>query len=101
MPVAFLALLVFMSAAAGDAVQILAVRRIASRSPSPHGIARMSVLEWLIGTIGWLVIAKTQNFWFLVPEILGLYVGSWIGARFATDKKTCDSEHTCSSCRRS
>ena len=77
---ALLALLVFASAAAGDLVQIVSVRRIARARPNPHAIARLSVLEWAIGSVGWFVVFKTQDPAYLVPEVLGLYVGSWLGA---------------------
>lgn len=78
-----LALLVFASAAAGELVQIVNIRQVAAARPSPHVIARTSVLEWTIGAVGWLIVVKTQNFGFLVPEVLGLYFGSWYGARRA------------------
>jgi hypothetical protein len=78
-PKAFaLALLVFASAAAGDLVQVFSIRKIAS-SGDPHAVARLSVLEWSIGAVGWLIVVKTQNFGYLIPEVAGLYVGSWYG----------------------
>lgn len=71
-----LALLVFASAAAGDLVQIFSIRKIAHAS-DPHAVARLSVLEWSIGAIGWLIVVKTQDFGYLIPEVAGLYLGSW------------------------
>jgi hypothetical protein len=83
-PKAFgLALLVFLSAAAGDLVQIFGIRRIAAARPDPHSVARFSVLEWSIGAIGWLIVVKTQDFGYLIPEVLGLYLGSWYACRHA------------------
>lgn len=78
-----LAVLVFASAAAGDIVSIINTRAIASRRPSPHLIARTSVLEWAIGAVGW-VIVLSHSFWHLIPEVAGLYVGSYIGAWYAS-----------------
>lgn len=78
--VAFLAVLVFASAALGELVQIANVRRIA-RGGGPHVVARLSVLEWAIGAVGWIVVVRTQDLGYLVPEVLGLYAGSWFGAR--------------------
>jgi hypothetical protein len=71
-----LALLVFASAAAGDLVQIFSIRRIAGAS-DPHAVARLSVLEWSIGAVGWLIVVRTQDLGYLVPEVAGLYLGSW------------------------
>lgn len=80
---AFLGILVFASAFAGEAVQVTNMRAIADRA-SPHVIARTSVLEWSIGAVGWLIVVRTQEFGYLVPEVLGLYLGSWYAARRAT-----------------
>ncbi len=77
--VALFGLLVFASAFASEAVQITNIRSIAD-GRSPHVIARTSVLEWTIGAIGWLIVVRTQNFGYLVPEVVGLYFGSWFAA---------------------
>lgn len=81
---ALLAIVVFASAAAGELVQIATVRRITAARPNPHGIARLGVLEWLIGAVGWIVVVRTQDLAYLVPEVIGLYCGSWLGARLST-----------------
>lgn len=81
---AVLAFLVFASAAAGELVQIFSIRRIAGRRLNPHAVARLGVLEWFIGAIGWIVVVRTQDLAYLAPEVLGLYAGSWFGARLAS-----------------
>jgi hypothetical protein len=87
---ALLILLVFASALAGELVQVLNVRRIArteeaqgseARAVHAHTVARLSVLEWCIGAVGWIVVVKTQALGYLIPEVIGLYLGSLIGTR--------------------
>lgn len=77
---ALLAVLVFVSAFAGEAVQVSNIRSIAS-GRNPHVIARTSVLEWSIGAVGWLIVVRTQELGYLAPEVVGLYFGSWYAAR--------------------
>lgn len=91
--VAILVLLVFVSAAAGDVVQILGTRAIAAARPSPHRVAVTSVIEWTIGCIGYAVIVITDSLWYLAPEVLGLYLGSYIGTTYARRRAITDEQN--------
>ncbi len=69
---------VFLSAAAGDIVESYMVRAVVDLNP--HRTARMSITMWAIGCISWIIIVKSDQWYvYLVPEVLGLYVGSYIG----------------------
>src|SRR5262245_16252307 len=46
----------------------------------PHRAALYSVLTWAASTIG-LVVAVEVSWWYLVPEALGLYAGTWFAVR--------------------
>ncbi len=69
---------VFLSAAAGDIVEAYMVRSIVDKDP--HKAARMSITMWAIGCISWIIIVKSDQWYiYLVPEVMGLYLGSFIG----------------------
>lgn len=86
MVAALLALLVFASAAAGDVVQIHNTRAITGIKPSPHRVAITSVMEWAIGCVGWVIVI-TDSLWYLLPEVAGLYAGSYLGVWYAARRR--------------
>jgi hypothetical protein len=71
---ALLALVTFASAAAGDVVEAYFVRAVADLEP--HRAARMSIAMYAIGCIGWFITLKI-SLWYMLPEVAGLYVGSY------------------------
>lgn len=76
---------VFLSAAAGDIVEAYMVRSIVDKDP--HKAARMSITMWAIGCVSWIIIVKSDQWYvYLVPEVLGLYLGSFIGVSLQREK---------------
>jgi cytochrome c-type biogenesis protein CcmH/NrfF len=73
-----LALATFFAAAAGDVVEAYFVRSVADLDP--HQAARMSVAMYCIGCVGWYITIRI-SLWYMIPEVLGLYVGSVVAIR--------------------
>lgn len=73
-----LALLVFAAAAAGDVVEAYFVDAVGRRAPARA--AAMSVCMWGVGLVGWVVVLQV-SWWYLIAEVAGLAVGSWVAVR--------------------
>ncbi len=72
------ALVVFLLAAASDALETTYVRAVESRDA--RRAARCSVGMWLVGVVG--LVAILELGWWLLPfEAGGLYVGTLLAAR--------------------
>ncbi len=70
-----LGLVTFAAAAAGDFVEAYLTR--ATVELKPHRVARLSVAMYAIGCVGWFTTIKV-SLWFMLPEVAGLYLGSWL-----------------------
>lgn len=75
---ALAALAIFALAAAGDYVETRYVRAVGAGDAEKA--ARMSILMWIVGA-GGLVALVELGPWVLLPEVLGLYVGTRLGMR--------------------
>lgn len=82
--IVFFSVLAFALAASGDWLETRYVRAVrAWEDGDPAGrerAARSSVAMWLVGTIA-LVTVVQVGWWTLVPEGLGLYVGTKLAMR--------------------
>ena len=54
--------------------------QVSLRAARPHAAARWSVAMCLLSTIALLALVDVSR-WCLVPELAGLYAGTWLGAR--------------------
>lgn len=79
---AALALLTFAAAALGDFVETRYVQASTSGATPKHAhhAARLSVSLYAVGFLGWVITVKV-SLWYSVPEVLGLYVGTYVAMR--------------------
>lgn len=73
-----LAIGVFFGALVLDYADARNTQAVAERRP--HAAARWSVTMYVVGMIGFFSVLKV-SLWLVIPECLGLYVGSWLAAR--------------------
>lgn len=78
MVAALLCLVTFLCAAAGDYVETRYVQAATERQA--HRAARLSVGMYVVGFAGWVVTVKI-SLWYALPEVVGLYLGTWYAAR--------------------
>jgi len=52
----------------------------------PHAAARWSVTMYVIGLVGFYGLVQV-SWWLAIPEVLGLYVGSWIAVTWQRHKR--------------
>lgn len=60
--------------------------KLAIEARDPHRAARWSVAMYLLGAVGVLSVIKV-SLWFMVPECLGLYIGSVVGVSGAPKER--------------
>ena len=73
-----IAVLVGVAAGAGDFVECFYVRAVADRQPRRAGL--MSSAMYLVSLVGFLAVFKV-SVWLVVPELLGVGLGSWLAVR--------------------
>jgi hypothetical protein len=75
---AALGVAVFVAAAALDYAMVRYQEAVTLRLG--HRAALWSVLVYLVGAVGFLSVAKA-SLWFILPECIGLYVGTRLAVR--------------------
>jgi len=73
-----LAVLMFTLAASSDYLETRYVQAVGRRDAG--SAARCSVAMWLVGVAGFVAVIEV-GWWLLVPEALGLYVGTRLAMR--------------------
>jgi hypothetical protein len=84
MPIAALAVLVFCMSAAIDYCDCRCTLAVTARDP--NAAALWSILQYVLGAAGFIMVVKV-SLWLMVPECLGLLVGT----RLALRKDPCKS----------
>jgi hypothetical protein len=72
--------LTFAAAFAYDWVEAAYVRAAGGGPEGAHRAARLSVAMYAVGFVGWVATVKV-SLWLCLPEVAGLYLGSFFAVR--------------------
>lgn len=82
MPAWLACVLVFLTTCAIDVVWVWFNRFVAAKRA--HAAALMSVAMGGLGLVGFLAVVESR--WMLIPDLAGLYAGTWLGVAMLKDK---------------